>query len=197
MPRSGSTLVEQILSSHPDVYGAGEVKYLSRALGQLRDRFPSLPKYPEMVGKITPAQLDIVAKNYQAGAEPGRGRCQEDHRQAADQLFLPRADQPAVPEGQGHPHPARPGRHLPVRLHQAVQGRHAAQLRPRRARPLLRQVSRADGILGEGAARRLHDHRSVRGRGRRHREGSEAPDRVPRPSVERRSASTSTSPTVR
>ena len=40
MPRSGSTLVEQILSSHPDVYGAGEVKYLSRALGQLRDRFP-------------------------------------------------------------------------------------------------------------------------------------------------------------
>ena len=51
MPRSGSTLVEQILSSHPDVYGAGEVKYLSRALGQLRDRFPSLPKYPEMVGQ--------------------------------------------------------------------------------------------------------------------------------------------------
>ena len=34
MPRSGSTLVEQILSSHPDVYGAGEVKYLSYALGQ-------------------------------------------------------------------------------------------------------------------------------------------------------------------
>ena len=65
MPRSGSTLVEQILSSHPDVYGAGEVKYLSRALGQLRDRFPSLPKYPEMVAKMTPAQLEIVAKNYQ------------------------------------------------------------------------------------------------------------------------------------
>jgi Flp pilus assembly protein TadD len=64
MPRSGSTLVEQILSSHPDVYGAGEVKYLSRALGQLRDRFPSLPKYPQMMEKITSAQLDIVGKNY-------------------------------------------------------------------------------------------------------------------------------------
>ena len=51
MPRSGSTLVEQILSSHPDIYGAGEVKYLSRAMGQLRDRFPSLPKYPEMGDK--------------------------------------------------------------------------------------------------------------------------------------------------
>ena len=29
MPRSGTTLVEQIVSSHPDVYGAGELPYLS------------------------------------------------------------------------------------------------------------------------------------------------------------------------
>ena len=64
MPRSGSTLVEQIVSSHPDVYGAGEVKHLSRALGQLRDRFPSLQKYPQMMEKITPAQLEIVGQNY-------------------------------------------------------------------------------------------------------------------------------------
>ena len=64
MPRSGSTLVEQIISSHPDIYGAGEVKYLSRALHQLRDRFPSLPKFPHMMDKITPAQMEIVASNY-------------------------------------------------------------------------------------------------------------------------------------
>jgi Flp pilus assembly protein TadD len=83
MPRSGSTLVEQILSSHPDVYGAGEVKYLSRALGQLRDRFPSLPKYPEMVGKITPAQLDIVAKNYLAALSNGAG----DAKRITDKLL--------------------------------------------------------------------------------------------------------------
>ena len=73
MPRSGSTLVEQILSSHPDIYGAGEVKYLSRALGQLRDRFPSLPKYPQMMDKITPAQLEIVAKNYLTALGNGAG----------------------------------------------------------------------------------------------------------------------------
>jgi tetratricopeptide (TPR) repeat protein len=73
MPRSGSTLVEQILSSHPDVYGAGEVKYLARALGQLKDRFPSLPKYPEMAAKITPAQLDITARNYQQALAQGAG----------------------------------------------------------------------------------------------------------------------------
>jgi tetratricopeptide (TPR) repeat protein len=73
MPRSGSTLVEQILSSHPDIYGAGEVKYLARSLGQLRDRFPSLPKYPDMMAKITPGQLDIVAKNYQQAIGNGAG----------------------------------------------------------------------------------------------------------------------------
>ena len=73
MPRSGSTLVEQILASHPDVYGAGEVKYLSRALGQLRDRFPSLPKFPQMMEKVGPAQLEMTAKNYQQAIGSGAG----------------------------------------------------------------------------------------------------------------------------
>jgi len=74
MPRSGSTLVEQILSSHPDVYGAGEVKHLSRAIGQLRDRFPTVPRYPDLVGKVTPAQMDIVAKDYQRMMAKGAGK---------------------------------------------------------------------------------------------------------------------------
>ena len=83
MPRSGSTLVEQILSSHPDIYGAGEVKYLSKALMQLRDRFPSLPKYPEMAAKLTPAQLDIVSKNYQQQLAAGAG----DAKRITDKLL--------------------------------------------------------------------------------------------------------------
>ncbi len=64
MPRSGSTLVEQILASHPDVYGAGEIKTLSLAIGRLRERFPSLPKFPAMLEKLSSAQLDIAAKTY-------------------------------------------------------------------------------------------------------------------------------------
>ncbi|MGI8706572.1 MAG: tetratricopeptide repeat-containing sulfotransferase family protein [Sphingomicrobium sp.] len=83
MPRSGSTLVEQIVSSHPDVYGAGEVKYLSRALGQLRDRFPSLPKFPQMMEKITPAQLDITAKKYLEALSTGAG----DAKRITDKLL--------------------------------------------------------------------------------------------------------------
>ncbi|MGN6155331.1 MAG: tetratricopeptide repeat-containing sulfotransferase family protein [Sphingomicrobium sp.] len=73
MPRSGSTLVEQILSSHPDVHGAGEVKYLSQAIGKLRDRLPSLPRYPQMMAKITPAQLDMVGKKYLEALTAGAG----------------------------------------------------------------------------------------------------------------------------
>ncbi len=34
MPRSGTTLVEQILASHPDVFGAGEVRDFSRAVNR-------------------------------------------------------------------------------------------------------------------------------------------------------------------
>ncbi|HET6940927.1 MAG TPA: sulfotransferase [Sphingomicrobium sp.] len=83
MPRSGSTLVEQILSSHPDIHGAGEVKYFSNALGALRDRFPSLPKYPGMAGAMTPAQLDIVARSYQQSLGNGAG----DSRRITDKLL--------------------------------------------------------------------------------------------------------------
>jgi tetratricopeptide (TPR) repeat protein len=83
MPRSGSTLVEQILSSHPDVYGAGEVKYLSIAIGRLRDRLPSLPKYPDLMAKITPAQMEIVAKNYLAALTSTSG----DSKRVTDKLL--------------------------------------------------------------------------------------------------------------
>ena len=32
MPRSGTSLIEQVLSSHPEIYGAGELKYMTSAL---------------------------------------------------------------------------------------------------------------------------------------------------------------------
>lgn len=73
MPRSGSTLVEQILSSHPDVYGAGEVKFLSRNLHLLRDRFPSLSRFPDMVGEMAPEQFEGLAARYLADLSAGAG----------------------------------------------------------------------------------------------------------------------------
>jgi len=66
MPRSGSTLVEQILSSHKQVYGAGEIKVLNRSMGMLRDRFPSIPKFPAMVAALEPDHYRQIADAYLA-----------------------------------------------------------------------------------------------------------------------------------
>ncbi|MCK4873505.1 MAG: sulfotransferase [Phycisphaerales bacterium] len=64
MPRSGTSLVEQILASHPDVYGAGElpdVQHLTRRLVHLTgDKTP----YPRCVPLASPAHLDELAKRY-------------------------------------------------------------------------------------------------------------------------------------
>jgi tetratricopeptide (TPR) repeat protein len=40
MPRSGTTLVEQILASHPKVFGAGEIDDFGEAAGRLIDNYP-------------------------------------------------------------------------------------------------------------------------------------------------------------
>jgi tetratricopeptide (TPR) repeat protein len=64
MPRSGSTLTEQIISSHGQVFGAGEIKTLSLSLGQLRQRYPNLPKYPAIAKAMKPAQYKAVADAY-------------------------------------------------------------------------------------------------------------------------------------
>ena len=74
MPRSGSTLVEQILSSHKDVYGAGEVKYFSQALHKLRDRFPSLSRFPQMVGEMKPNHFKLVADGYEEALFKSAGK---------------------------------------------------------------------------------------------------------------------------
>lgn len=64
MPRSGSTLVEQILASHPQISGGGETKELSRQLGGLRGRFPALPKYPELGPRMNASEFRLVADGY-------------------------------------------------------------------------------------------------------------------------------------
>ena len=51
MPRSGTTLTEQILSSHPDIYGAGEL----RELGDVHCILPH---------KMTPEDMKTLGKEY-------------------------------------------------------------------------------------------------------------------------------------
>ena len=55
MPRSGTTLVEQILSSHPDVYGAGELTYLTELIPN---------GYPENIRQFSPEILRNITEKY-------------------------------------------------------------------------------------------------------------------------------------
>ncbi|MHC8494022.1 tetratricopeptide repeat-containing sulfotransferase family protein [Thalassospira sp. SM2505] len=63
MPRSGSSLLEQILDSHTDAFGVGEIRtlpnLLKRAYG---DAFPSLPAHEKLLAD--PKRLAMFAKAY-------------------------------------------------------------------------------------------------------------------------------------
>ncbi|HLJ18879.1 MAG TPA: tetratricopeptide repeat protein, partial [Stellaceae bacterium] len=49
MPRSGSTLVEQVLSSHPKVFGAGELKDFDQVVKAVHGPDGAIVAYPEFV----------------------------------------------------------------------------------------------------------------------------------------------------
>lgn len=66
MPRSGSTLVEQIIASHPQVVGAGEVKYLHQAVLDIDKVFGSAVRYPEMVHLMEAKQFRSLVSSYKA-----------------------------------------------------------------------------------------------------------------------------------
>ena len=65
MPRSGTTLIEQILASHPRVYGAGELPAFDRAVTALGSDGPAI-SFPEIVPSLTGAQLRQLGKSYLA-----------------------------------------------------------------------------------------------------------------------------------
>lgn len=63
MPRSGTTLLEQILDSHQSVYGAGELTYLSDAIYQV-GQISSGELFTEKVDQFTPDQIKKIASLY-------------------------------------------------------------------------------------------------------------------------------------
>lgn len=63
MPRSGTTLVEQILAAHPDVYGAGELINIFSAVDELATVDDQEgPGLDEIVAGLKPATLDRVGR---------------------------------------------------------------------------------------------------------------------------------------
>lgn len=62
MPRSGTTLVEQILASHRQVEGAGELGEFAQVLTEESTRLQC--RYPEWVARATPADWQRLGQRY-------------------------------------------------------------------------------------------------------------------------------------
>jgi tetratricopeptide (TPR) repeat protein len=67
MIRSGTTLIEQILASHPAVHGAGEVPDFSRLVHQLRTGPADSIEYPECVPSLSADRLRQLGASYSEG----------------------------------------------------------------------------------------------------------------------------------
>lgn len=65
MPRSGTTLIEQILSSHSEVCGAGELPYLGEIAEQAISENKKI-RYPECINHLTAETLTQLSEKYLA-----------------------------------------------------------------------------------------------------------------------------------
>lgn len=63
MPRSGSTLIEQILASHPDVHGAGELYFIQQTLIQTLSS-DLINSIPATVAKLTADSASRLGEKY-------------------------------------------------------------------------------------------------------------------------------------
>jgi tetratricopeptide (TPR) repeat protein len=61
MPRSGTTLVEQVLASHPAVHGAGELPALQAAVATIAAQRGD---YPDCVAELEPADIGRIGAGY-------------------------------------------------------------------------------------------------------------------------------------
>ena len=66
MPRSGTTLVEQIIASHPDVHGAGELLVLEELIGRDRERDDLAEAHGRLAARLTKAELTRLGADYAA-----------------------------------------------------------------------------------------------------------------------------------
>ncbi|WP_128971186.1 tetratricopeptide repeat-containing sulfotransferase family protein [Bradyrhizobium tropiciagri] len=66
MPRSGTTLIEQIIASHPMVHGAGELQTLHDVVRTVRGTDGCTIPYPEFVPALDEAALRQIGRDYVA-----------------------------------------------------------------------------------------------------------------------------------
>jgi tetratricopeptide (TPR) repeat protein len=69
MPRSGTTLVEQIVASHPAVFGAGELITMREIVSSLASQAVENEPYPRCVKTLDRDSATTLARYYQAHSE--------------------------------------------------------------------------------------------------------------------------------
>ena len=77
MPRSGSTLIEQILASHPLVTGIGEISAFRDVLGRINDGTGAVVQYPHVAQVLPPSMVARIGDLYLrlvGGRSEGRPR---------------------------------------------------------------------------------------------------------------------------
>jgi tetratricopeptide (TPR) repeat protein len=62
MPRSGTTLIEQILASHPKVFGAGELREMASLAGRISGL--DTAAFPEAVQRLSGEELSRIGEQY-------------------------------------------------------------------------------------------------------------------------------------
>jgi hypothetical protein len=75
LPRSGSTLVEQILASHSQIDGTQELPEILRMVGELEGprSAPENPRYPGVLVKLEPETFRILGERYMRDTRVYRG----------------------------------------------------------------------------------------------------------------------------
>lgn len=88
MTRSGTTLIEQILASHPQVFGAGELDLFDRTAGSLRKTLAGVPPFPEMMLSMSAEHFRTLGALYlEAVAQQAPGATRVTDKLTVNFLF--------------------------------------------------------------------------------------------------------------
>jgi tetratricopeptide (TPR) repeat protein len=184
MPRSGTTLLEQVLASHPQVHGAGELKDFHAAL-RAHPKVGDMADAPSWVPALTDDAYREIGAAYSSACAPTMP-ARAHHRQDARQLSLPGLHSARPARGAHHPQHARPDGLVLVQLHAALQRHHGVRLRPRRARSPLQPLPRLHAPLAGGGPARAHLAPALRTDGGRYGGRGASGDRPHRAALGRR-----------
>ena len=152
MPRSGTTLVEQILASHPKVFGAGELREFGKLTANISG--PNDSKFPEAVATMSGAQLREFGAKYVQALRSRAVIAERITDKMPIEFSSCRPDPPRAAECTDHSHPPGYPRCRVVMFFDHVRGGSVSYLRPGRAWQAHPRLPDADAALARRAAGR-------------------------------------------